>query len=38
MNVGKTPMMMIKKKYVVVNSGNFPYLEAFVDAKHIKSS
>lgn len=36
MNVGKTPMMM--KKYLIVSSGNFPYLEVFVGAKQIKSS
>lgn len=36
MNVGKTLMMM--KKYAIVNSGNFPYLEVFVDAKQIRSS
>lgn len=30
--------MIVKKKYVILNSGNFAYLEIFVDAKQIKSS
>lgn len=35
MDVGKT---LTKKKYIIVNSGSFPHLEVFVDAKQIESS